>query len=145
MTEPGRRPQPGSPVAARVVVVRSAAADATGRTTSAAVVTVDADEPVLPGHYPHFPIYPGVCVIECVHLSGLHTAPAAAGPLRLAGVESARFLGPVFPGDRLDVDLEWTGGPPGVWRCTGKVTTERSTVARVRLRFADTPGEGAAA
>jgi len=137
MSAPGLTtwPAPPGPVAAPVRVLRAAEEDGTGRLTAATAVTVGADEPVLPGHYPHFPIFPGVCVIECVHLSGLRAAPPAAGRLRLAGVESARFLSPVFPGDDLDVHLTWTGGPD-TWRCAAKVTSPRGAAAQVRLRFA---------
>ncbi|MGW3040424.1 3-hydroxyacyl-ACP dehydratase FabZ family protein [Kitasatospora sp. NPDC001159] len=123
-----------SPVVARVEVVRPPAVDGKGRFHAAAEVTVGEDETVLPGHYPGFPIFPGVCVIECVRLGALQAPPPGGGPLALASVESARFLSPVFPGDRLQVELTWTGGP-GAWKCSGKVATERAAAAQVRLRF----------
>ncbi|MFC9223013.1 3-hydroxyacyl-ACP dehydratase FabZ family protein [Streptomyces hygroscopicus] len=126
--------RPCSPVAARVEVVRPAAADDRGTVRAATAVTVGEDEAVFPGHYPGFPIFPGVCVIECVHLSGLRTAPPGSAGLELVAVESTRFLSPVFPGDRLAVDLVWTGGS-GVWKCAAKVATERGAAAQVRLRF----------
>ncbi|MDN3053065.1 FabA/FabZ family ACP-dehydratase [Streptomyces hygroscopicus] len=115
-------------------VVRPAAADDRGTVRAATAVTVGEDEAVFPGHYPGFPIFPGVCVIECVHLSGLRTAPPGSAGLELVAVESTRFLSPVFPGDRLAVDLVWTGGS-GVWKCAAKVATERGAAAQVRLRF----------
>ena len=40
-----------------------------------AEVRIDPSEPVFAGHYPDFPIFPGVCVVECVHRSALATAP----------------------------------------------------------------------
>ncbi|MFD0445002.1 3-hydroxyacyl-ACP dehydratase FabZ family protein [Streptomyces rhizosphaericus] len=126
--------RPSSPIAARVEVVRPAAADDRGKVRAATAVTVGEDEAVFPGHYPGFPIFPGVCVIECVHLSGLRTPPPGAAGLELVAVESTRFLSPVFPGDRLEVDLVWTGGS-GTWRCAAKVATERGAAAQVRLRF----------
>ncbi len=126
--------RPCSPVAARVEVVRPAAAGDRGTVRAATAVTVGEDETVFPGHYPGFPIFPGVCVIECVHLSGLRTAPPGSAGLELVAVESTRFLSPVFPGDRLAVDLVWTGGT-GVWKCAAKVATERGAAAQVRLRF----------
>ncbi|CAM5699682.1 3-hydroxyacyl-ACP dehydratase FabZ family protein [Streptomyces antimycoticus] len=126
--------RPSSPVAARVEVVRPAAADDRGKVRAATAVTVGEDEAVFPGHYPGFPIFPGVCVIECVHLSGLRTPPPGSAGLELVAVESTRFLSPVFPGDRLAVDLVWTGGS-GAWKCAAKVATERGPAAQVRLRF----------
>ncbi|MBB4784621.1 3-hydroxyacyl-ACP dehydratase FabZ family protein [Streptomyces rapamycinicus] len=126
--------RPSSPIAARVEVIRPAAADSRGKVRAVTAVTVGEDEAVFPGHYPGFPIFPGVCVIECVHLSGLRTPPPGTAGLELVAVESTRFLRPVFPGDRLEVDLVWTGGS-GAWRCAAKVATERGAAAQVRLRF----------
>ncbi|MER6623309.1 hypothetical protein [Streptomyces sp. NPDC000931] len=97
-------------------------------------LSVDTDEPVFPGHYPGFTIFPGVCVIECVHLGGLAAPPPGVRRLELAAVETTRFLSPVFPGDQVETDLVWTGGP-GVWTCAATVSTVRGTAAKVRLRF----------
>ncbi|MCA6094675.1 hypothetical protein LE181_21195 [Streptomyces sp. SCA3-4] len=131
-----------SPVVAEVEVVRPPSSDDRGRVSAATTVTVGEDETVLPGHYPGFPIFPGVCVIECVHLSGLRTPPPGAGRLELSGVDSARFLSPVFPGDRVEVDLTWTGGS-GTWKCAARVTTVRGAAAQVRLFFTDRGGRAA--
>ncbi|WP_395297035.1 3-hydroxyacyl-ACP dehydratase FabZ family protein [Kitasatospora hibisci] len=130
------RPGPISPVVAGVEVVRPPATGAEGRTSAATAVAVTADEPVLPGHYPGFPIFPGVCVIESVRLSALAAPPPGVGALALAGVETARFLSPVFPGDELAVELEWREVAEG-WRCTAEVATGRAVAARTRLRFTD--------
>ncbi|MER6300593.1 hypothetical protein ABT247_13615 [Kitasatospora sp. NPDC001539] len=127
-----------SPVTAAVRLVRPPAPDARGRTTAATGVVIGADEPVLPGHYPGFPIFPGVCVIECVRLSALAAPPPGAGPLTMDEVESTRFLSPVFPGDELSVELTWRAGAAG-WTCTAEVATARAAAARVRVRF--TTGE----
>ncbi|MFI6849634.1 hypothetical protein OG535_07055 [Kitasatospora sp. NBC_00085] len=128
------RPRAVSPVTAAVQVVRPSVLDAGGRTAAATTVVVGADEPVLPGHYPGFPIFPGVCVIECVRLSALAAPPPGAGPLTLAEVESTRFLSPVFPGDELSMELTWRDGAAG-WTCTAKVATSRAVAAQARLRF----------
>ncbi|GHJ36851.1 3-hydroxyacyl-ACP dehydratase FabZ family protein [Streptomyces sp. TS71-3] len=103
------------------------------------VVTVDVDEQVFPGHYPGFPIFPGVCIVECVHRSALATAPAVAGAAwRLSAIESTRFLSPVYPGDRLTTELRWSR-QAGSWRCTATASTERGPAAHVRLRFETEP------
>ncbi|MEU3402837.1 hypothetical protein ABZ766_02635 [Streptomyces sp. NPDC006670] len=107
-------------------------ADGAPRTT----VRIDADERVFPGHYPGFPIFPGVCVVELVHRSALATAPAPGARLTLRAVESTRFLSPVFPGDRLTVELKWTPRD-GHWRCEAVAATDRGRAATVRLRFTE--------
>lgn len=110
-----------------------------------AVVRVDPAEPVFAGHYPGFPIFPGVCVVECVHRTALAappTAPPTGSPpagsspagLVLAAVESTRFLSPVFPHDELTIRLTWSPDGPQ-WRCTADVRSLRGRVAQVRLRY----------
>ncbi|MGA5822794.1 3-hydroxyacyl-ACP dehydratase FabZ family protein [Kitasatospora sp. NPDC094028] len=99
-----------------------------------AAVLVAADEPVFPGHYPGFPIFPGVCVVEHVHHTALATLPKPG--LRLAAIESTRFLSPVFPGDRLEVEVAWQE-KDGAWRCRAVAGTARGQAAAVRLRFTE--------
>lgn len=100
-------------------------------------VAVRADERVLPGHYPGFPIYPGVCIVECVHHSALATLPGSggdAGEWELEAVEATRFLAPAFPGDVLTIDIDFTQRN-GDWRCRASVSSHRGDVAQVRLRL----------
>ncbi|GAA4656365.1 hypothetical protein GCM10023347_02250 [Streptomyces chumphonensis] len=100
---------------------------------TATVVTVAGDEKVFPGHYPGFPIFPGVCIVEYAHRSALATFPAE-GRWELAAVESTRFLSPVFPGDELRTELTWSQDGEG-WRCKAKVASQRGNAAQIRFRF----------
>ncbi|MEU8872279.1 3-hydroxyacyl-ACP dehydratase [Streptomyces javensis] len=124
-----------TPVAGRVE--RGTAPDGTTRVS----MTVGSDEPVFPGHYPGFPIFPGVCVIEFLHRGALAAAPEPDRTWVLSGIESARFMNPVFPGDALTADLTWRhDGASG--RCSASVTGPRGTVARIALRFEDSGDSG---
>ncbi|WKX74226.1 3-hydroxyacyl-ACP dehydratase FabZ family protein [Streptomyces sp. XD-27] len=101
------------------------------------VVLVDPAERVFAGHYPGFPIFPGVCVIEYARLSALATLPEPGDRWTLAAIESTRFLSPVLPGDTLTTELTWARAEDGdAWRCRAAVSTERGRSAQVRLRFA---------
>jgi 3-hydroxyacyl-[acyl-carrier-protein] dehydratase len=95
---------------------------------------VEPTEPVLAGHYPGFPILPGVYLVEHAHQVACGSPPEGAD-LVLTGVDSARFLAPVLPGDVVRVDLAWSAGPEG-WGCRADVHTGRGPVASVRLRYA---------
>jgi 3-hydroxyacyl-[acyl-carrier-protein] dehydratase len=115
-----------------------------GRATSA--FTLDPAEPLLAGHYPGFPIFPGVCLVECAHRTSL--GAVGGEPVRLTEVESARFLGPVFPGDTVHTETVATAVDDG-WRCHARLAVEspdgsgregRRQVGVVRLRY----GAGAA-
>jgi 3-hydroxyacyl-[acyl-carrier-protein] dehydratase len=120
---------PVSPVRADVVVEERTADGLAG----SARAEILADEPVFAGHYPDFPIFPGVCVLECVRRAALDADPAVA-PGVLAAVESARFAGAVYPGDTLHLALTWQRAGTA-WRCKATATTSRGPAARVRLRF----------
>ena len=117
-----------SPVVARPAVL---AADAAG---FRARVVIDPSEPVLAGHYPGAPVFPGLCLVEHVRLAALAAAPPVPGGWRLAVLESCRFLSPVMPGDTLTIDAQWA--PDGQdRRCSASLASERGAAARVTLRF----------
>lgn len=101
-------------------------------------VTIAEDNPIFAGHYPGFPIFPGVGLVECVHRSALATWALATAPdhrdLELAAIESTRFTGPTFPGDELTVSLDWKGGDDG-WTCVAVISSQRGEAAKVRLRY----------
>lgn len=126
-----------SPVLARHRVERWLGFDADRDQWSAVLsVPIAPDEPVFAGHYPDFPIFPGVCVLECVRVGAADHPPPDAGPLRLVAVESTRFLSAVHPGDLLTIELKWTRRD-AEWRCAAKVGTERGPATTVRLRYAE--------
>ncbi|MBY8883170.1 hypothetical protein K7862_36870 [Streptomyces sp. PLK6-54] len=122
-----------SPVRGAVLVVRPGSTDPDAP-QARAEVRIDASEPVFEGHYPEFPIFPGVCVVECVHRSALATAPSGAD-LTLAALDSARFVGAVFPGDVLGIDITWKAVDDRL-RCEAVASTGRGTAAKVRLSYA---------
>lgn len=135
--------RPGAPAPAvtrsgpRAAGVLSGAVEAlptekAGRTSTRFTVAVD--ETVLPGHYPGFPIFPGVCLVEYVHQSVLATAPAEEPGPELVAVESTRFTGPVYPGDELTADIDWKP-VDGAWQCRAKIRSGRGDAASVRLRY----------
>lgn len=116
-----------------------------GEGAARTAVLIDPAERVFAGHYPGFPIFPGVCVVEYVQRGALATLPEPAGPGRrwtLAAVESCRFLSPVLPGDRLTTELSWSRDG-GAWRCRALSATGRGRAAALRLRFEAREAEAA--
>jgi 3-hydroxyacyl-[acyl-carrier-protein] dehydratase len=95
---------------------------------------VDAEEPTFAGHYPSFPIFPGVCVLDCILASACATPPAGVGRLVLREVVSVRFLGAVFPDEDFEVEHQWTARGEA-WRCVATARGARGDVATVRAMF----------
>ncbi|WP_053720900.1 3-hydroxyacyl-ACP dehydratase FabZ family protein [Saccharothrix sp. NRRL B-16348] len=96
-------------------------------TTAVARMVVAADDPVFAGHFPDFPIFPGVAVVEFAH-----RAATATGGLRLAAIESTRFVRPTLPGTTLTVHVTWDDAGR---RCAAAVSDADGVVARVKLRY----------
>ncbi|MBE1491991.1 3-hydroxyacyl-ACP dehydratase FabZ family protein [Plantactinospora soyae] len=104
-----------------------------GPDQAVATATVDPADPVFAGHFPGFPLLPGVYLVELV---GQTVRAALHGSYRpeLAALDRCRFLSPVAPGDelRIEVALTWSG--PDL-RCAATITTDRGRAADLRLRY----------
>jgi 3-hydroxyacyl-[acyl-carrier-protein] dehydratase len=82
-----------------------------------ALKNVTINEPFFAGHFPTFPIMPGVLVVEAMAQAGgvllLSEFPDREQKLLLfTGIEKAKFRRPVVPGDQLRIDvnvLVWRG------------------------------------
>lgn len=92
-----------------------------------ATVHVDPADPVFAGHYPGFPVLPGLYVVEHVHQAVL----ASLAGIRLAALEKAKFHKPVRPGDRLRIQATVTDD----LHCAATVSSSAGVVAEVRLRY----------
>jgi len=70
--------------------------------------TVPYDHPVLKGHFPHFPIWPGIHLIEgCNQTAGLHAMHSVSTDIdanfvaMVASIDKVKFRRPVLPGAKL--------------------------------------------
>ncbi|MFF2651051.1 hypothetical protein [Streptomyces sp. NPDC058045] len=98
---------------------------------------VDPAAPVFDGHYPAFPILPGVFTLDTVHQAVLRHADEQQGVVPvLEEVRSMRFFSPVFPGDVLSVDCVITCAD-GVRDVRARCGTDRDKTATLRLRYRD--------
>jgi 3-hydroxyacyl-[acyl-carrier-protein] dehydratase len=76
-----------------------------------AVKNVTINEPFFQGHFPGYPIMPGVLVIEAMAQAGgvIMTAEMPDRNQKLVvftGIERAKFRRPVTPGDQLRIEVE---------------------------------------
>jgi len=100
---------------------------------------VSFNEPFFPGHFPGHPVMPGVLIVEAMaqaSVASLATRPDFdAGSLAyLAGVDDARFLKPVVPGDTLILEgtLRYRRG---LGKSGVSAWVEGEEVARAKLTF----------
>jgi 3-hydroxyacyl-[acyl-carrier-protein] dehydratase len=75
-----------------------------------AIKNVTINEPFFEGHFPGYPIMPGVLVVEAMAQAGgvlvLMDLPDRASKLMLfTGVDGAKFRQPVRPGDQLRIEI----------------------------------------
>jgi 3-hydroxyacyl-[acyl-carrier-protein] dehydratase len=96
---------------------------------------VSIDEDYFRGHFPARPVMPGVLIIEAMAQTAavlvVHTlGPASAGKLvYFMSVDNARFRRPVFPGDRLDVDVVKQRQRGNVWKFEGRARVGQNLMA----------------
>ena len=96
---------------------------------------VSGNEPFFAGHFPDFPVMPGVLIVEALAQTA-SVMVAATTPDLTAGklvffttVEKARFRQPVRPGDvvKLHVVKHTNKGP--LWKFAGKASVDGKLVA----------------
>ena len=76
-----------------------------------AIKNVTANEPFFQGHFPGFPIMPGVLVVEAMAQAGAVLLLREVGErgdklVVFTGIERARFRRPVLPGDQLRIEVD---------------------------------------
>ncbi len=72
---------------------------------------VTVNEPFFNGHFPGYPIMPGVLIVEAIAQAGgallLTEIPDRAGKLMVfTGIERAKFRKPVVPGDQVKIQVD---------------------------------------
>src|SRR5215471_10841509 len=81
------------------------------RTRCVAIKNVTMNEPFFQGHFPGYPIMPGVLVIEAMAQAGgiIMMAELPDRDQKLVvftGIERAKFRRPVTPGDQLRIEVD---------------------------------------
>lgn len=113
---------------------------------------VTANEPFFAGHFPDFPVMPGVLIIEAMaQVAGvlvLKQIPDRKSKLvLLATVENAKFRRPVRPGDQLRMEMKVIRRKATMAKMSGVATVDGVVVAEaeVMCKLADRPSDEAAA
>src|SRR5437764_11630495 len=102
------------------------------------VKQVTANEPFFQGHFPDFPVMPGVLIVEAMAQTAgvlvLQSMPDRANKLvLLVAVENARFRRPVVPGDTLRMEMKVLKKKASVAKMAGIATVDGVTVAEAEM------------
>jgi 3-hydroxyacyl-[acyl-carrier-protein] dehydratase len=102
------------------------------------IKNVTANEPFMPGHFPDYPVMPGVLVVEAMaQVAGvlvLHQMEDRKNKLvLLASIEEAKFRRPVRPGDQLRIEMKVGRRKATVAKMYGTATVNGVVVAEAQV------------
>ncbi|MGA3098249.1 MAG: 3-hydroxyacyl-ACP dehydratase FabZ [Bryobacteraceae bacterium] len=102
------------------------------------IKNVTHNEPFFQGHFPDFPVMPGVLIVEAMAQAAgvlvLASIPDRASKLvLLVAIESARFRRPVVPGDTLRMEMAVIKRKASVAKFAGRATVDGKVVAEVEV------------
>ena len=115
--------------------------DMDGDNTAIGMKNVTINEPFFQGHFPNFPIMPGVLIIEgmaqtagalCVNSMG---GDAVYRPqlVYFMGIDRAKFRKPVVPGDQLHYHVKKIRSRGRAWRFDGLAKVNGRVVAEAEI------------
>ena len=115
------------------------------KTRIVALKNVTVNEPHFAGHFPDYPIMPGVMIIEAIAQAGgallLTEIPDRDDKLMVfTGIDSAKFRRPVVPGDQLRIEvtvLNWRTAAVkmrGIATVDGKLACEATVMCALTTR-----------
>jgi len=102
------------------------------------IKNVTVNEPFFAGHFPDFPVMPGVLIIEAMAqvagvlvLSGIPDRKSKL--VLLAGVDGAKFRKPVRPGDQLRMEMKILRSRASMAKVSGTATVDGAIVAEAEM------------
>jgi 3-hydroxyacyl-[acyl-carrier-protein] dehydratase len=102
------------------------------------IKNVTANEPFFVGHFPDFPVMPGVLIIEAMAqvagvlvLKGIPDRKSKV--VLLASIDNAKFRRPVVPGDQLRIEMRVVKRKASVAKMAGQATVDGQVVAEAEV------------
>ena len=111
--------------------------------TITAIKNVTINEEFFVGHFPNYPVMPGVLIIEALAqtagILSFKSMNETADDNTLyffVGIDNCRFKKPVVPGDVLNLNVSIEKVRGGVWKYNAIATVEDNTCAQADLMCA---------
>ncbi len=95
---------------------------------------ISISDPVFQGHFPEYPIYPGVLIIEgLAQTAGILLLRGIEGIPLFLGIDEARFKREVRPGDKLVYEVKVLNKKMSIVTVDGKAKVNGKVVAKSKL------------
>jgi 3-hydroxyacyl-[acyl-carrier-protein] dehydratase len=96
-------------------------------TRMVALKNVTINEPFFQGHFPEYPVMPGVLVIEALAQVGVillfsQDQDRASKMVYFSGIDRCRFRQPVIPGDQLRLEINIIKSRPRFYKMRGEAS-----------------------
>jgi 3-hydroxyacyl-[acyl-carrier-protein] dehydratase len=105
---------------------------------------VSINEPFFNGHFPQFPIMPGVLIIEAMAQAAgilgfkmMDVKPADGVLYYFVGSDKLRFRQPVVPGDQLTLEAKFISSKRSIWKFACKATVDGKEVCSAEIICAE--------
>ena len=97
---------------------------------------VTINEEFFQGHFPHYPIMPGVLIIEAMaQVAGVlaFKSGVKGKSVFFMSIEKAKFRRPVVPGDQIRFDVKVLQQRSNVWKFSGEAYVEDKVVTEAEF------------
>lgn len=105
---------------------------------------ITANEEVFEGHFPHFPVFPGVMLVEAMAqacgvlgFKTMNKTPDEGSIYLFAGIDKVRFKRQVIPGDRVFFECRVVSVKRGIWKFDCVATVDDKLVTGATIMCAD--------
>ena len=105
---------------------------------------VSVNEPFFNGHFPDYPVMPGVLIVEAMAqaagILGFKTMdkkPQDGSIYYFVGADDLRFKRPVVPGDQLRLEAKVLSERRGIWKFEVRSSVDGETVSSATILCAD--------
>ncbi|UTW02927.1 3-hydroxyacyl-ACP dehydratase FabZ [Amphritea atlantica] len=105
---------------------------------------VTVNEPFFNGHFPDYPVMPGVLIQEAMAqaagILGFKTmdkTPQDGSIYYFVGSDKLRFKRPVVPGDRLQLEAQIVSEKRGIWKFDVRATVDGELASSATILCAD--------